>query len=57
MTIIFFLNILEMKIEFSGVVPFQKKYLKIYLYERYQLDFLQKFSLFKIQIFQIENRT
>ena len=51
MTIIFFLKILEMKIEFSGVVLFQKKYLKIYFYERYQLDFLHKFSLYKIQIF------
>ena len=25
-----------------------KKYLKIYFYERYQLDFLHKFSLYKI---------
>ena len=55
MTITFFVKILEIKIELSEMGPFEQ--ITYHFYQRYQLEFLLKFSLHEIQIFQIKNKS
>ena len=43
------------KIELSEMGPFEQ--ITYYFYQRYQLEFLVKFSLHEIQIFQIKNKS
>ena len=54
MTITFFLeDFRKEKIEFLEIGPFRKMAITFF-FKRYQLDFLQKFSSYKSQIFQKE---